>query len=181
MVQKEQGIQLSLYDYFADSEDFTLKEAEDAVLNLSLIHIQMCIRDSFLINPDEKSSMDSLARLFIDEIYRVLSFEANKTGGRLPRKFHYFWDETASTGKLNDLPKKLSISRGRNQQWHLYLQDFGQLEEIYGKEVTQTIKAHCNLMIYISTQNLETAKEISDTVSYTHLDVYKRQGQASIP
>ena len=34
MVQKEQGIQLSLYDYFADSEDFTLKEAEDAVLNL---------------------------------------------------------------------------------------------------------------------------------------------------
>lgn len=118
----------------------------------------------FLINPDEKSSMDSLARLFIDEIYRVLSFEANKTGGRLPRKFHYFWDETASTGKLNDLPKKLSISRGRNQQWHLYLQDFGQLEEIYGKEVTQTIKANCNLMIYISTQNLETAKEISDKI-----------------
>ncbi len=118
----------------------------------------------FLVNPDEKSSMDSLARLFIDEIYRTLSFEANKTNGKLQRKFHYFWDETAATGKLNDLPKKLSISRGRNQQWHLYLQDFGQMEEIYGKEVTQTIKANCNLMIYISTQNLETAKEISDKI-----------------
>lgn len=118
----------------------------------------------FLVNPDEKTSMDPLARLFMEEIYRVLSFEANKTDGKLQRKFHYFWDEAPATGKLNDLPKKLSIARGRNQQWHIYLQDFGQLEEIYGKEVTQTIKANCNLMIYISTQNLETAKEISEKI-----------------
>lgn len=117
----------------------------------------------FLVNPDEKTNMDALANLFIDEIYRVLSIEANKTGGKLQRKFHYFWDETAA-GKQPDLGKKLSIARGKNIQFHLYIQDFGQLEEIYGKEQTATIKANCNLMIYISTQNLETAKEISDKI-----------------
>lgn len=118
----------------------------------------------FLVNPDEKSNMDSLANLFIDEIYRVLSIKANETNGRLRRKFHYFWDETPASGKQGDFGKKLSIARGKNIQFHLYIQDFGQLEEIYGKEMTATIKANCNLMIYISTQNLETAKEISDKI-----------------
>lgn len=118
----------------------------------------------FLVNPDEKTNMDGMANLFIDEIYRVLSIEANKTNGRLQRRFHYFWDETAASGKQADFGKKLSIARGKNIQFHLYLQDFGQLEEIYGKEMTATIKANCNLMIYISTQNLDTAKEISDKI-----------------
>lgn len=118
----------------------------------------------FLVNPDEKTNMNSLSNLFIDEIYRVLSIKANETNGKLPRKFHYFWDEAPASGKQNELPKKLSIARGRNMQFHLYVQDFGQLEEIYGKEVTATIKANCNLMIYISTQNLETAKEISEKI-----------------
>lgn len=118
----------------------------------------------FLVNPDEKTNMDSMANLFIDEIYRVLSIEANKTNGRLLRKFHYFWDETPASGKQADFGKKLSIARGKNIQFHLYIQDFGQLEEIYGKEMTATIKANCNLMIYISTQNLETAKEISEKI-----------------
>lgn len=31
---KEQGIQISLFDYFSEAEDFTLKEAENAVLNV---------------------------------------------------------------------------------------------------------------------------------------------------
>lgn len=118
----------------------------------------------FLVNPDEKSNMNSLSNLFIDEIYRVLSIEANKTDGKLLRKFHFFWDEMPASDKQPELPKKLSIARGRNIQFHLYIQDFGQLEEIYGKEVTNTIKANCNLMIYISTQNLETAKEISEKI-----------------
>lgn len=118
----------------------------------------------FLVNPDEKSNMNALANLFIDEVYRVLSIEANKTNGVLPRKFHYFWDETPASGKQADFGKKLSIARGKNIQFHLYIQDFGQLEEIYGKEMTATIKANCNLMIYISTQNLDTAREISDKI-----------------
>lgn len=118
----------------------------------------------FLVNPDEKNNMDPLASLFVDEIYRVLSLEANKSKGQLVRRFHNYLDEFGNMGKQNSFAKRLSVSRGKNILYHLFIQDFGQLEEVYGKDVSNIIKANCNLLIYISTQNLETAKEVSEKI-----------------
>ena len=38
------------------------------------------------------------------------------------------------------------------------------IEKTYGKEVLNTIKANCNLTIYISTQSYETAEDISKRI-----------------
>lgn len=117
----------------------------------------------FVVNPDEKNTMTVLTSLFIDEVYRVLTLQANLYGGVLRRRFHNFCDEFASI-KITDCSKRFAISRGRGILYHIYIQDFSQLEDIYGKEVAHTIKANCNLLIYISTQSLETAKEISEKI-----------------
>lgn len=118
----------------------------------------------FLVVPDEKLNMNGLGSLFIDECYRVLVMQANKTFGSLYRRFHFFIDEFSNLNEISGFSQKLTISRGRNCIWHLYVQDYSMIEKTYGKEVLNTIKANCNLTIYISTQSYETAEDISKRI-----------------
>lgn len=118
----------------------------------------------FMVCPDEKLNMNPLAALFVDECYRVLTQVANKTNGSLYRRFHFFYDEFSNQSEITGFSQKLTISRGRNILWHLYVQDYSMIEKTYGKEVLNTIKANCNLTIYISTQSFETAEDISKRI-----------------
>lgn len=118
----------------------------------------------FLVNPDEKSTMNPLATLFVDEVFRVTTNEAMKSFGVLYRRFHFFLDELCAMNPLSDASKRWSISRGRNILIHSYIQDFAQLDKTYGEAVAKTIKANCNLTIYLSTQSYETAEEISKRI-----------------
>jgi len=121
----------------------------------------------FLVVPDEKSTRNVLATLYIDQVYQSLVELANKNGGRIPKRVNFLLDEFGNLPAIPDFDKKLTVALGRGIRFILSVQDVTQIKKLY-KENAQTITGNCHNWIYILTADVETAKLISQkTGQYT--------------
>jgi type IV secretion system protein VirD4 len=114
----------------------------------------------FLIIPDEDTTRHTLAALYVEQTYQALVKLANKHGGRLPVRVNMILDEFGNMPPFKDFPTKLTVSGGRGVRWHLIVQDFQQLEELY-QGAAETIKGNCHVWLYLLTSSTKTAEEIS--------------------
>lgn len=121
----------------------------------------------FLIVPDEKSTRNVLATLYIDQVYQSMVDLANKRGGRIPRRVNFILDEFGNLPPIPDFDKKLTVAGGRGVRFTLAVQDIAQIKKLYNKNA-QTITGNCHNWIYLKTADIETAKLISEkTGKYT--------------
>lgn len=121
----------------------------------------------FLIIPDEDSTRNVLATLYIDQVYQSLVNLANSRGGRIPRRVNFILDEFGNLPPIPDFDKKLTVAGGRGIRFTLAIQDIAQLKKLYDKN-SQTITGNCHNWIYLKTADVETAKLISEkTGKYT--------------
>ena len=121
----------------------------------------------FLIVPDEKSTRNVLATIYIDQVYQSLVDLANKNGGRIPRTVKILLDEFGNLPVIPNFEKKLTVAGGRGIHFTIAVQDVAQLKELY-KQKQQTITGNCQNWIYLSTSDVETAELISKrTGQYT--------------
>jgi type IV secretion system protein VirD4 len=121
----------------------------------------------FLIIPDEISTRDVLATLYIDQVYQSLVELANQRGGRIPRRVNIILNEFGNLPPIPDFDKKLTVAGGRGIRFTLAVQDITQIKKLY-KENAQTITGNCHDWIYLKTADVDTAKLISEkTGKYT--------------
>ncbi|MGE4282317.1 MAG: VirD4-like conjugal transfer protein, CD1115 family [Clostridia bacterium] len=121
----------------------------------------------FLIIPDEKSTRDVLATLYIDQAYQSLVNLANHKGGRLPRRVNIILNEFGNLPAIPSFDKKITVAGGRGIRFTLAIQDVAQLKKLYGPNA-QTITGNCHIWVYLKTADVETAKLISEkTGKYT--------------
>lgn len=121
----------------------------------------------FLIIPDEKSTRNVLATLYINQVYQTLVELANKRGGRIPRRVNFILDEFGNLPPIPEFDKKITVAGGRGMRFTIAVQDIAQLKKLYDKN-SQTITGNCHNWIYIKTADVETAKLISEkTGKYT--------------
>lgn len=121
----------------------------------------------FLIVPDEKSTRNVLATLYIDQVYQTLVALANKNGGRIPRRVKFILDEFGNLPAIPEFDKKLTVAGGRGMNFTLSIQDITQLKKLYDKNA-QTITGNCHNWIYLLTADQDTAELISKkTGKYT--------------
>lgn len=114
----------------------------------------------FLIIPDEDTTRHPLATLYTDQSYQILVDVANSFGGRLPIRVNYLLDEFGNMPPIKDFATKLTVSGGRGIRFQMVLQDFQQLKSKYANDA-QTLKGNAHTWIYLLSQDVETAKEIS--------------------
>lgn len=114
----------------------------------------------FLIIPDEDTTRHPLAALYIEQTYQALVKLANKNQGRLPVRVNMILDEFGNMPPFKDFPAKLTVSGGRGIRWHLIVQDFQQIEDLY-LGASETIKGNCHVWLYLLTASYKTADEIS--------------------
>ncbi|MGG2201886.1 VirD4-like conjugal transfer protein, CD1115 family [Paenibacillus validus] len=114
----------------------------------------------FLIIPDEDSTRHPLAALYVEQTYQALVKLANRNKGRIPVRVNMILDEFGNMPPFKDFPTKLTVSGGRGVRWHLIVQDFQQLEELY-QGAAETIKGNCHVWLYLLTASTKTAEEIS--------------------
>lgn len=137
----------------------------------------------FLIIPDEKISRHFIGSLFINQVYQVLVEEAQKeNSGTLPIRVNFILDEFSNMVKIAEFSKKLTVARSRNVRFYLVIQDFNQLQENY-KEMAGTIKSNTSNWVYLSTNDYNTARELSNrigkyTISTTRTSSSNRYGKA---
>ncbi len=125
-------------------------------------------RAIFIILPDEKKTYYPLASLFVANTYETLVGKARENGNRLPIRTNYNLDEFGNYAPIKDFDTKITVGRGYGIRFNLFLQAYDQLESVYSKEISGTVRGNCETIIYLKTINLDTAKELSEQLgNYT--------------
>ena len=115
----------------------------------------------FMIIHDEKTTYHSLLTIFIKQCYETLVDVANENGGKLPYRTNFILDEFANMPPLNDVDSMVSAARSRDIRMTFIIQNFAQLNDVYGKEVAEVIKGNCNNLIYLLSTEMAALEEIS--------------------
>lgn len=114
----------------------------------------------FIIIQDEKKTYHPLATIFLKQCYETLIDVAQENGGTLPYRTNFILDEFANMPPLKDVTTMITAARSRKIRFYLIIQNFAQLNEVYGKENAETIKGNCN-KIYLLSSELQSLEEIS--------------------
>ena len=111
--------------------------------------------------PDESKIYYTLVSVVVSLIYKRLVLLCNmQSNKKLPTELVFLLDEFANTPPLQDIETIVSVARSRGMYFQFFLQSFAQLDNLYGKEVSQIIQDNCGLA-YLKTNTQETAEAIS--------------------
>lgn len=129
----------------------------------------------FIKIPDERQTRYTLASVCISQAYKQFVAKARlneKTNSdkmaHLKRPVIYLMDEFANLPKVNELDKIITVARSRWIYLNMAIQSYSQLQNVYGKEVSDIVRGNCKATIYIGTPDLLTRKEFSEELgNYT--------------
>lgn len=115
----------------------------------------------YIIVQDEKKTYHALATIFIKQCYETLIDVAQRNGGKLPVRTNFILDEFANMPPLKDITTMITAARSRQIRFTFIIQNFAQLDKVYGKEDAETLKGNCGNIIYLITTELKALEEIS--------------------
>ncbi len=115
----------------------------------------------FIVIHDEKKTYHSLVTILLKQIYEILIGVAQENGGQLPVRTNFLLDEFANMPPLNDVTTMITAARSRKIRFTMIIQNFAQLDSVYGKEDAETIRGNCGNIIYLITTELKALEEIS--------------------
>lgn len=115
----------------------------------------------FIVIQDEKKTYHSLVTILLKQIYETLISVAQNHGGKLPVRTNFLLDEFANMPPLKDVTTMITAARSRLIRFTMIIQNFAQLDQVYGKENAETIRGNCGNIIYLITTELKALEEIS--------------------
>lgn len=115
----------------------------------------------FMIIHDEKKTYHGLMTIFIKQCYETLIDCAQANGGKLTYRTNFILDEFANMPPLKDVDSMVTAARSRAIRFSFIIQNFAQLNDVYGEEVAQVIKGNCGNLIYLISTELKALEEIS--------------------
>ena len=115
----------------------------------------------FIVIQDEKKTYHSLATILVKQIYETLIDVAQNNGGKLPVRTNFLLDEFANMPPLKDVTTMITAARSRQMRFTLIIQNFAQLNEVYGEQNAETIKGNCGNLVYLISTELKALEEIS--------------------
>ncbi len=127
----------------------------------------------FVITRDYESSDYDIAALFVDWVYRHMVEHAEEcTQKNKPwRTTHFLLDEFGNIPHINSFETKIATSRSRSIYFHLVLQSYAQLKNVYNLDsapgAAEIIKDNCNSINFLGSQNVSTKKSFSEDCGST--------------
>lgn len=116
----------------------------------------------YIIVPDEDRACFQLVTIIVGmltkDLTRFANFPENK--GQLPVMVEWILDEFANCPPLNSIETLVSVARSRRMRFQFFIQSYGQLNQVYGKDVASIIQDNCAL-VYLKTNTVETAEIIA--------------------
>lgn len=135
---------------FASEDNFDIKELGRAKTVL------------FLGVSDTDRTYDRLANIFYAQALQVLCAQADShEDGRLPVPVRLIIDDFASSAVIPDFDKIISVIRSRDIYVSLIIQSLSQLETMYTPSVSRTILNNCDHILYLGSQDADTAAYIA--------------------
>ncbi len=115
----------------------------------------------FMLIHDEKKTYHGLMTIFIKQCYECLIDSAQKNGGKLEYRTNFILDEFANMPPLKDVDAMVTAARSRDIRFTFIIQNFAQLNDVYGEQVAQVIKGNCGNLVYLISTELKALEEIS--------------------
>lgn len=115
----------------------------------------------FVVIQDEKTTYHSLVTIFLKQCYETLISVAQESGGKLPHRTNFILDEFANMPPLKDVTTMVTAARSRNIRFTFIIQNFAQLNEVYGKDNAETIRGNCGNIVYLISTEMTALEEIS--------------------
>ena len=115
----------------------------------------------FIVIQDEKTTYHSLVTIFLKQCYETLISVAQESGGKLPHRTNFILDEFANMPPLKDVTTMVTAARSRNIRFTFIIQNFAQLNEVYGKDNAETIRGNCGNIVYLISTEMTALEEIS--------------------
>ena len=115
----------------------------------------------FIILPAGKVTYNSLASLFIFQLYHALEESADAIGGRLKIRTNFILEEFGNFTKIPGFVQMITVARGFGMRFSLVVQSFEQLDDIYGREQSKIVRDNCDCLIYLRSASPDTNADIS--------------------
>ncbi len=116
----------------------------------------------FLKIPDEKDTRHALAAVFILCIYKALiKVASGREDLSLPRNVYFILDEFGNMPKIDKFDKMITVGRSRKIWFHMIIQSFAQLKNVYGETVADIVKGNCGIKMFIGSNDMPTCEEFS--------------------
>ncbi len=115
---------------------------------------------TYIIVPNDDTTYNSIAMLFVAQMYTALMRHADELGGRLPVRMNMVCEELKQLPVIDGLDQKLSICAGFGVRWILVLQSLTQLESAYGREDAATIMENCRIQMCLQAGTPQTGEYI---------------------
>lgn len=91
------------------------------------------------------------------------------------RAVHFLLDDFGSILQVKDFAEKISAARAHNIWFHLFVQSYNQLQDVYGKQTAQIIKDNCTAHVFLGVQNAESQEEFSQMCGKHHVPTLTAQ------
>lgn len=133
----------------------------------------------FIMLSDADDGNNALGRLLIEQIYQRLYYRAFMSDQEaFDRPVDVIGDEISHIGELQNIENKWTTSLKRHFYIHFVLQSFTQLDDLYGKEVANTLIANAGIIHYIRMGDNKGNQEIAERIGKR--PVYEVTRQKSI-
>ena len=124
----------------------------------------------FIISKDYDKSDNKIISLFLNAIYEKFLIKAENSGKKNGvcncRKFHFLLDEFGNIPAIKDFETKIATSRSRNMFFHLFLQSYEQLDNVYGPKIASIIIDNCNQQNFLGSQSIKTKQNFINLCGY---------------
>lgn len=115
----------------------------------------------FLNVSDTDRAFDDIVNVFYTQTLQLLCSEADKNeDGRLKVPVRIIMDDFATSARIPNFDKIISVIRSREISVSLILQSLTQLESMYEASAASTIINNCDHLIYLGSQDQKTAEFI---------------------
>ena len=117
----------------------------------------------FMKIPDEKDTRHGLAAVFILCMYKALiKIASGREDLSLPRNVYFILDEFGNMPKIEKFDKMITVGRSRKIWFNMVVQSYSQLNNVYGEQVADIVKANCGVKMFIGSNDIGTCKEFSE-------------------
>ena len=127
----------------------------------------------FITTPPLNKSAHFFSNLICSHVFKELFefAEYQCPNGELPVPVRFLFDDFACGGIVPDFERSISIVRQKKLSVTLLLQDFSQLDSMYGREKAKTIVNNCDNIVYMGGMDEDSVKKISLLVNRPFEDI----------
>lgn len=162
-----------------DTSDLDVNEVGEYIIKFRVLDIDYDNKPIalFMVTPDYDGSNHVLASIFIRQLYYVLSKEASLFDtAKCEREVIFILDEFGNMPPIEGMGTLTTVCLGRRIRFNMIIQAYSQLKKLYGED-EKTIVGNCGNVIYILTNDNDTAEEISKSLGDKTIVTQSRSGE----